>query len=73
MFPSFEKQHDLVGQDEPMVYAWLGRADTIHSETDGTIEWAYDLGPDGLGIDEYVLSISFTSEKIVASYSVYDS
>jgi transcriptional regulator with XRE-family HTH domain len=75
MFPSFEANHQLVGVDKTTVYAWLGKEDQIFAgETRADpVSWLYDLGPDGLGIDDYVLEISFSSSDIVTSYSVYDS
>jgi hypothetical protein len=74
MFPSFESDHQLVGASEITVYSWLGQPDETRSgENPKETGWYYDLGPDGLGIDEYVLRITFSESKIVTAYSVYDS
>lgn len=74
MFPSFEKDHQIVGASEATISAWLGVADSTREETNSQgFSWIYDLGPDGLGIDNYLLCITFSHEKIATSYSVYDS
>ena len=74
MFPSFEKDHQIIGASEATISAWLGVADSTREETNSQgFSWIYDLGPDGLGIDNYLLCITFSHEKIATSYSVYDS
>lgn len=75
MFPSFEENHQLVGVDKTTVYAWLGKEDQVLAGKTSAdpVSWLYDLGPDGLGIDDYVLEVIFSSSDIVTSYLVYDS
>lgn len=74
MFPYFEKDHQLVGATDATVGSWLGAADSVRVEENPKVTtWCYDLGPDGLGIDEYILRITFSEAKLVVSYSVYDS
>jgi hypothetical protein len=70
MWPSFESQHNLYGADQTTVVSYLGKPD--RSETTAT-NWVYDLGPDGLGVDNMLLSVYFSSDALVTGYSLWQS
>lgn len=67
MWPYFEKEHNLIGENKDAVVAYLGEPSTGKE----TSEWIYEFGFVGWSIDPTRLSISFGTDEKVSKYSTY--
>lgn len=66
MWPSFAKDHTVVGQSETWVVTNLGQADRIANTTD----WIYNMGNE-TNPENFYLKITFGIDKLVSVYGIY--